>query len=151
MFRQHWQTMLIGTFNFSDSTSYLGVELRPWTFQWDLTLYLLIWIVSHINRSLHHWFFDQGHLVFSVSTHTCHQMSIGMSGLTSHSEKLKMTTTTLWMPKCSIKNWFLFIFSCLLLSMAFYISDHGTSRNISKNEPDMPSLITQLIRSSKHL
>ncbi len=30
-----------------------------------------------------------------------------------------MTTTTLWMPKCSIKNSFVFIFLCLLLSMAF--------------------------------
>ena len=37
----------------SDSKLYSGVELRPWTFQWDLTLYLLIWIVSHINRSVH--------------------------------------------------------------------------------------------------
>ncbi len=40
---------------FSDSNLYSGVELRPWTFQWDLTLHLLIWTVSHINRSLRHW------------------------------------------------------------------------------------------------
>ncbi len=81
----------------SDSNPYSGVELRPWTFQWDLTLrgpnlffkkrydleappqvgqvkvnqiqkktfyfilvasslHLLIWTVSHINRSLHQWF-----------------------------------------------------------------------------------------------
>ena len=39
----------------SDSYPYSGVELRPWTFQWDLTLHLLIWTVLHINRSLHHW------------------------------------------------------------------------------------------------
>ncbi len=25
------------------------------TFQWDLTLYLLIWTVSHINRVVHQW------------------------------------------------------------------------------------------------
>ncbi len=37
----------------SDSNPYSGVELRPWTFQWDLTLYLLIWTVSHINRNFH--------------------------------------------------------------------------------------------------
>ncbi len=37
--------------HFSDSQLYSGVELRPWTFQWDLTLYFLIWTVSHINRS----------------------------------------------------------------------------------------------------
>ena len=43
-------------FHFSDSKLYSGVELRPWTFQWDLTLYLLIWTVSHINRSVHQWF-----------------------------------------------------------------------------------------------
>ena len=40
----------------SDSYSYSGVKLRPWTFLWDLTLHLLIWIVLHINRSLHHWY-----------------------------------------------------------------------------------------------
>ncbi len=40
----------------SDSQLYSGVELRPWTFKWDLTLYLLIWIVSHINRSVHQWY-----------------------------------------------------------------------------------------------
>ncbi len=28
--------------NISDSNPYSGVELRPWTFQWDLTLHLLI-------------------------------------------------------------------------------------------------------------
>ncbi len=39
----------------SDSKPYSGVELRPWTFQWDLTLHLLIWILSHINRSVHQW------------------------------------------------------------------------------------------------
>ncbi len=39
----------------SDAKLYSGVELRPWTFQWDLTLYLLIWIVSQINRSVHQW------------------------------------------------------------------------------------------------
>ncbi len=39
----------------SDSNPYSGVELRPWTFQWDLTLHLLIWTVPHINRSLHYW------------------------------------------------------------------------------------------------
>ena len=33
-----------------------GVELWPWTFQWDLTLHLLIWTVLHINRCLHHWY-----------------------------------------------------------------------------------------------
>ncbi len=33
----HWCTDL------SDSNPYSGVELRPWTFQWVLTLYLLIW------------------------------------------------------------------------------------------------------------
>ncbi len=32
------------------------VELQPRTFQWDLTLYLLIWIVSHINKSEHQWY-----------------------------------------------------------------------------------------------
>ena len=40
---------------FSDSNPYSGVELRPWTFQWDLTLHLLIWTVLHINRYLHQW------------------------------------------------------------------------------------------------
>ena len=39
----------------SDSNPYSGVTLRPWTFQWYLTLHLLIWTVSHINRSLHQW------------------------------------------------------------------------------------------------
>ncbi len=42
---------------FSDSNSYSGLELQPWTFQWDLTLHLLIWTVLHINRSLHQWVF----------------------------------------------------------------------------------------------
>ena len=42
----------------SGSNPYSGVELQPWTFQWDLTLHLLIWTVSHINRSLHHWTHD---------------------------------------------------------------------------------------------
>ncbi len=37
----------------SDFNPYSGVELQPWTFQWDLTLHSLIWTVSHINRSLH--------------------------------------------------------------------------------------------------
>ncbi len=41
--------------NVNDSQLYSGVELRPWTFQWDLTLYLLIWTVLHINRSVHQW------------------------------------------------------------------------------------------------
>ncbi len=44
-----------GIIKHSDSKLYSGVELRPWTFLWDLTLYLLIWTVSHINRSVHHW------------------------------------------------------------------------------------------------
>ncbi len=44
---------------FSDSNPYSGVELRPWTFQWDLTLYLLIWTVSHMNRSLHQCFWQK--------------------------------------------------------------------------------------------
>ncbi len=39
----------------SDSNLYSGVEMRPWTFQWNLTLHLLIWTVSHINRSVHQW------------------------------------------------------------------------------------------------
>ncbi len=39
----------------SDSNLYSGVELQPWTFQWDLTLYLLLWTVLHINRSVHQW------------------------------------------------------------------------------------------------
>ncbi len=38
---------------FSDSKLYSGVELWPWTFLWDLILYLLLWTVPHINRSLH--------------------------------------------------------------------------------------------------
>ena len=43
----------LATKDLSDSNPYSGVELRPWTLQWDLTLHLLIWTVSH--RSLHHW------------------------------------------------------------------------------------------------
>ena len=39
----------------SDSKLYLGVESRPWTFQRDLSLYLLIWNVLHISRSVHQW------------------------------------------------------------------------------------------------
>ncbi len=42
--------------HFSDSNPNLGVEFWPWTFQWDLTLHLLIWTVLHINRSHHQWF-----------------------------------------------------------------------------------------------
>ncbi len=42
--------------HFSYSKLYSGVELRTWTFQWDLTLHLLIWTVSHINRYVHQWF-----------------------------------------------------------------------------------------------
>ena len=38
----------------------------------------------------------------------------------------KMTTTTLWMSKCPINNWFLFIFPCLLLSMAFKVKLKGS-------------------------
>ena len=41
--------------NVSDSKLYSGVELRPWPFQWDLTLHLLIWTVLHINRSVYQW------------------------------------------------------------------------------------------------
>ncbi len=49
-------TIILEEMNYlSDSKLYSGVELRPWTFQWDLTLQLLIWTVSHINRSLHQW------------------------------------------------------------------------------------------------
>ena len=44
----------------SDSKLYSGVELRPWTFQWDLTLHLLIWTVLHINRYVHQWYADIG-------------------------------------------------------------------------------------------
>ncbi len=45
--KDHW--LELSDFNFS------GVNLRPWTFQWDLTLYLLIWTVLHINISVHQW------------------------------------------------------------------------------------------------
>ena len=64
--RRHAHILLPGTAQYiqvlkmlyllSDSNRYSGVELRPWTFQWDLTLHLLIWTVSHINRSLHNWY-----------------------------------------------------------------------------------------------
>ena len=39
----------------SDSNPYSGAELRPWTFQWDLTLYLLTWTMLHIYSSFHQW------------------------------------------------------------------------------------------------
>ncbi len=60
-----WTDMLVP--RLSDSNPYSDVELRPWTFQWDLTLYLLIWTVSHINRSLHHWAGNQGLSQYSHS------------------------------------------------------------------------------------
>ncbi len=44
-------------------------------------------------------------------THCYHNKLIGTYN--------EMTTTTLWMPKCPITNWFIFIFLCLLLSIAF--------------------------------
>ncbi len=42
-------------YHVSDGEIYSGAELTSWTFQWDLTLQLLIWSVLHINGSLHHW------------------------------------------------------------------------------------------------
>ncbi len=45
-----WNLYHVSHFN-----PYSCVELRPWTFQWNLTLHLLIWTVSHINISLHQW------------------------------------------------------------------------------------------------
>ena len=44
-----WVDLLL----FSDCKLYSGVKLQPWTFQWDLTSYLLIWTVLHINRPVH--------------------------------------------------------------------------------------------------
>ena len=55
-FRSVLQLMPVNFKDISDSYPYSGVELRPWTFQWDLTLYLLTWTVSHINRYLHQWY-----------------------------------------------------------------------------------------------
>ena len=42
---------------YSDTESYSGVKLQPWTFQFMgfNKLWLLIWTVLQINRSLHQW------------------------------------------------------------------------------------------------
>ncbi len=55
----------------SFAAMHFGVELRPWTFQWDLTLKLLIWTVSHINRSLHQWVIENWLMLLTNSTLTC--------------------------------------------------------------------------------
>ncbi len=58
MYHTNFWKMVSWITEFSDSNPYSGVELQPWTFQWDLALHLLIWTVLHINRSLHHWIIE---------------------------------------------------------------------------------------------